>query len=180
MISDPEDILNFWFYEIGPARWFTADAALDETLRTRYGETYDAAVAGDLSKWEETPEGVICLLLLFDVFPRRMFAGTARAFDTEIDALDLARRSIIRHFDDRIDKGYKLFFYLPFVHSESVADQRLGVFYVRERTKEDDWIERSEASQRVIERFGRFPDRNAALGRESTPEEIEFLSASAG
>ena len=177
MNVDPEDILNYWFYEVGPERWFAADKAIDEAINSRYLQAYEAAAAGDLAAWEETPEGTIALLLLLDVFPRRMFRGTARAYQTDVDAMDLARRSIIRHFDDRIDKGYKLFFYLPFAHSESIGDQRLGMFYVRERTKEQSWIDEAERRFLIIQRFGRFPHRNAALGRESTPEEIEYIAS---
>jgi uncharacterized protein (DUF924 family) len=106
-----------------------------------------------------------------------MFRGTARAYEADDDAIDLARRSIIRHFDDRIDKGYKLFFYLPFVHSESLGDQRLGLFYVRERTKEQSWINDAERRYLIIQTYGRFPHRNAALGRANTPEEEAYLQS---
>lgn len=177
MKTDPEDILNYWFYEVGADRWFNADATLDADIKNRYLEAYEAAAAGRLKSWEETPEATIALLLLLDVFPRRMFRGTARAYETDIDAIDLARRAIIRHFDDRIDKGYKLFFYLPFEHSESIGDQRLGMFYIRERTKEQSWIDESERRFLIVQRFGRFPHRNAALGRENTPEEVDYLAS---
>lgn len=176
MLIDPEDILNFWFYEVGPAKWFKPDPELDVAVRDKFLAAHERAALDELGAWEDTPEGMLALLLLLDAFPRLMFRGTARAYDTDGHALDLARQAIIRHFDDRIDRTYKLFFYLPFSHAENMGDQRLGLFYIRERTKEDSWIETAEALYDAIQLFGRFPDRNAALGRESTPEENAFLA----
>ncbi|MGE3622288.1 MAG: DUF924 family protein [Bdellovibrionales bacterium] len=175
MSINPEDILNFWFYEVGRDRWFTDDRTLDSQIREKYLPLYEQAVSGQLKAWEANPEGVLALLLLLDHFPRRMFRGTSRAFETDEMALELARSAIIKHFDDRIDKTFKLFFYLPFLNSESMGDQRLALFYIRERTKEDDWLSRAEAHFNMIQRFGRFPDRSPILGRELTPEEAEFL-----
>jgi uncharacterized protein (DUF924 family) len=172
----PEDILAFWSYEVTPARWFDEDPALDATIRERFLGAYEAAVRGDLKKFEETPEGMLVLLILLDQFPRRMFRGEGRAYLCDELAVNLARDAIIKHFDDRIDKSYKMIFYLPFIHSEYMGDQRLGLFYVRERTKEEEWIKMAEDAYASIERFGRFPERNDALERESTPEEIAYLS----
>lgn len=180
MMTDPEDILNFWFYEVGPDRWFKDDPDLDETVRARYQAAHERAALDELRGWEETPEGVLALLLLLDQFPRRMFRGTARAYATDDNALDIARQAIIRHFDDRIDKTFKLFFYLPFVHSESAGDQRLGVYYIRERTKDPAWVDSAEWRLQTVMRFGRFPHRNDALGRETSPEEQTFLAENPG
>src|SRR5271168_4972848 len=136
MLATPEDILNFWIYVVGRDRWFKEDRALDATIRERFLAIYEKAAEGSLKDWEETPEGMLALMLLLDQFPRRMFRGTSRAFETDEMALDLARDAIIKHFDDRIEKQYKLLFYLPFVNSESLGDQRLALFYIRERTRE--------------------------------------------
>jgi len=114
-------------------------------------------------------------MLLLDQFPRRMFRGTSKAFETDDLALDLARQAIIGHFDDRIDKQYKLLFYLPFLNSENMGDQRLALFYIRERAKENDWLSLAENNFEIVQRFGRFPQRNPILGREPTPEEAAFL-----
>lgn len=176
MLTDPEEILNFWFYEVGPDRWFKEDPDLGELMRSRFLTAHERASLDGLREWEETPEGVLALILLLDTFPRHMFRGTARAFETDDAALDLARQSIIRHFDDRIDRNFKLFFYLPFQHSEHAGDQRLAAFYVRERTKNPDWVDEADRCGEVIARFGRFPERNAALGREATPEETAYLA----
>jgi uncharacterized protein (DUF924 family) len=176
MSKDPEDILNFWFMEVKPAQWLTADSALDEAVRARFSEDYEQAVRGDFKVWEETPEGMLALLLLLCIFPRRMFRGTALAFATDSQALELARTGIIKHFDDRIDRLFKLFFYLPFGYAENLGDQRLAVYYIRERTKNPAWVAAAEERQQIIRCFGRFPHRNAALGRNSTSEEIEYMA----
>lgn len=175
MTIAPEDILNFWFMLVKPEKWFDDDTALDSEVREMFLPAHEAALRGEMKKWEETPEGTIALLLLLDMFPRRMFRGTPRAYATDDFALDIAREAIIRHFDDRIDRQYKLFFYLPFSHAEDEGDQRLALFYIRERTKEEAWIDLADRRCDIIQRFGRFPHRNAALGRESTPEELAFL-----
>jgi len=152
---------------------------LDETIRARFLPAYERAALDLLKEWEDTPEGTIALLLLLDTFPRRMFRGEARAYATDEAALELARSAIIRHFDDRIDRGFKLFFYLPFSHSEHLSDQRLAIFYMRERTKEPVWVDAAEARFEIIETFGRFPHRNQLLGRVSSPEEQVFLNQTA-
>jgi uncharacterized protein (DUF924 family) len=90
-------------------------------------------------------------------------------------ALELARSAIIKHFDDRIDKQYKMLFYLPFLNSENVGDQRLALFYIRERAKDNEWLTLAEKNHEIVQRFGRFPQRNPILGREPTPEEASFL-----
>lgn len=176
MTMTPEDILNFWFYEIGRERWLAEDTHLDTLVRERFEPIYQKAVSGHLDTWRATPEGMLALMLLFDQFPRRMFRGTSRAFDTDDLALDLAREAIIKHFDDRIDKHYKLLFYLPFLNSEDMGDQRLALFYIRERIKENDWLSLAERNFDIVMKFGRFPQRNPILGRTPTPEEADFLT----
>lgn len=175
MMTDAEEILTFWFYEVGPEKWFHPDPALDETILNRFLVAHERAALDGLREWEQTPEGMLALILLLDIFPRRMFHGTARMYATDESALDCARQAIINHFDDRIDRNFKLFFYMPFLHSEHMGDQRLASFYTRERTKEPEWVDRADWRNSVIQRFGRFPHRNKVLGRESTAEEISFL-----
>jgi uncharacterized protein (DUF924 family) len=148
---------------------------LDAKIRAQFLPLYEEAAKGGLTDWRHTPEGMLALMLLLDQFPRRMFRGTSRAFETDELALDLARDAIINHFDDRIDKNYKMLFYLPFLNSENVGDQRLALFYIRERAKEEEFLTIAEKNFEVLQRFGRFPQRNPILGREPTPEEMEFL-----
>src|SRR5271170_2222589 len=180
MTASAEDILNFWIYVVGRDKWFRDDRALDATVRERFLSAYELALKGELKAWEETPEGMLALMLLLDQFPRRMFRGTPRAFETDELALELARNAIIKHFDDRIDKQYKLLFYLPFLNSESLGDQRLALFYIRERTKENDWLSLAEKNFEIVQKFGRFPQRNPILGREPTAEESAFLKKGTG
>jgi uncharacterized protein (DUF924 family) len=168
---DAEDILNYWFYEVGRDKWFEREEALDSQIRERFLEAYESAVRGDLQKWKDTPEGTLALLLLLDEFPRRMFRNTARAFETSEIAVELAREGIINHFDDRIDRQYKLLFYLPFLNSESIGDQRLALFYIRERVKDTEWLAKAEKSHEIVQRFGRFPQRDAILGRHPDLED---------
>jgi uncharacterized protein (DUF924 family) len=175
MAQTPEEILDFWFRDVGPERWFVADTSLDEIMRERFTKTYEQAANDELGVWEKTPESMLALILLLHEFPRRMFRGTPRAFATDDLALEFARSAIVNHFDDRIDKTYKLIFYLPFLNSENIGDQRLALFYIRERTKENIWLTMAEENFNMVERFGRFPHRNPILGREPTPEEAEFM-----
>jgi len=175
MNTKPEDILNFWFYEVGRDRWFAEDRVLDALIKERFLSLHEQAASGALKVWEETPEGMLALMLLLDQFPRRMFRGTSRAFETDEIAQDLAREAVIKHFDDRIDKNYKMLFYLPFLNSESEGNQRLALFYIRERVKETEWLSLAEQHLDIVQRFGRFPQRNPILGRDPTPEEVEFL-----
>ncbi len=162
----PEDILNFWFYEIGRDRWSEEGDPLDSLIRERFLEMHEKAVSGGLEKWTSTPEGTLAVLLLLDEFPRRMFRGTPRAYENSEAALELSRNSIIKHFDDRIDRQYKLIFYLPFLHSENMSNQRLALFYIRERVKDSEWLAKAEEHHDKILRFGRFPERDAVLGRK--------------
>lgn len=175
MNTDPQEILNFWFYEVGPNRWFVDDSVLDDKITEKYLTAHEAALDDEYREWEKTPEGMIALLLLLDIFPRHMFRGTARVYETDGYAMDLARQAVIKHYDDRIDRNFKLFFYLPFSHSEEVDNHRLAAFYVRERTKEPFWVDYVNERQVIIECFGRFPHRNKVLGRKSTSEEEEYL-----
>jgi uncharacterized protein (DUF924 family) len=175
-MTTPEDILDFWFYEVSRERWFADDRALDADIKERFEKLYEQAANGGLKAWEDTPGGMLALMLLLDHFPRRMYRGTARAFATDEMALDLAREAIIKHFDDRIDRQFKMLFYLPFLNSESMGDQRLALFFIRERTKEIEWLSLAEQNFETVQRFGRFPQRNPILGREPTPEEMEYLS----
>lgn len=180
MTVAPDDILNFWIYVVRRDRWFKEDPALDATIMERFMPAYEQAARGELKQWEETPEGMLALMLLLDQFPRRMFRGTSRAFETDDMAVELARTAIIRHFDDRIDKQYKFLFYMPFLNSENLGDQRLALYYIRERTKENEWLNLAEKNFDIVQRFGRFPQRNPILGREPTPEESAFLKQAVG
>jgi uncharacterized protein (DUF924 family) len=168
----PQAVLAFW-RAAGPDKWFTKDDAFDAEVRDKFLATYDAAAAGKLDHWEATPEGALALVIVLDQFPRNMFRGTARAFAADPLALAAAKHAVARGYDRDLLDVEKQFVYLPFEHSESLADQERACELMKPLGDELlDWAVRH---RRIIERFGRFPHRNSILGRESTPEEIEFL-----
>ena len=172
----PSDVIAFW-KEAGPCKWFAKDDAFDSRFRLGFGDAHCAAARRRLDSWAETPEGSLALLILLDQFPRNVFRGTGHAFATDPLALLFARRALAASHDLQVEGDIRRFFYLPFQHSEDLADQdrQVELFQTRmERKPDDRWAEHHHA---VIARFGRFPHRNLALGRETTPEEQVFLEA---
>jgi uncharacterized protein (DUF924 family) len=167
------DVIAFW-RDAGPAAWFKKDEAFDETIRRRFLKTHEAAAAGKLSDWEQNAEGALAILILLDQFPRNMFRGSPRMFATDPQALSLAAGSIVRGFDAQVDKMMRGFFYLPFEHSEDMADQERGIAFFK-AAGDADGLKWAEIHADIIRRFGRFPHRNAVLGRTTTPEEQRFL-----
>jgi uncharacterized protein (DUF924 family) len=168
-----DDVLAFW-REAGPKKWFTKDDAFDAGIRSRFLPTYDAAVSGELSDWEATPEGALALTIVLDQFSRNMFRHDARAFAADEAARGVADRALARGFDQRVPADQRLFLYLPFEHSETLADQERCCALVRALGNADlsHW---AELHAGIIRRFGRFPHRNAVLGRATTPAEQAFL-----
>lgn len=175
------DVLQFWFGEVPGARrreWFVKDPAFDADIRVRFRELHEAAAHGELGTWKEASDSALALIVLTDQFPRNMFRGEARAFATDPLALETARHFITSGWDRALSPVERMFAYLPFEHSEVLADQErsleffapLGAF---EETKDTPDFARRHCE--IVKRFGRFPHRNAALGRPGTPEEIEFL-----
>jgi uncharacterized protein (DUF924 family) len=173
LVASAEDVISFW-RDAGPERWFTPDADFDRDVRERFLETHEAAAAGRLQEWQDSPDGVLALLILLDQFPRNMFRGTPRAFATDPLALGIADRAIEREFDRKVEPMLRSFFYLPFMHSEKLADQERCLALYRELGNEDG-TKYAEIHLDAIRRFGRFPHRNTILGRPSTGEEIAYL-----
>jgi len=174
----PRQILEFWFKETPQSRWFIADPALNAAARSRFEDVWREGRAGGLTDWENDKQGTLALIVLFDQFPRNMFRGTAEAFSTDALARSAAKRAIARGDDLEAPASVRNFYYLPLTHSEDPADQESCVRFTRERLGEQHYSYPYALShQAVIERFGRFPARNQALGRSTTPEEAEFLKA---
>jgi uncharacterized protein (DUF924 family) len=172
----PQDVVRFWTDEAGEARWFQADPQLDSEIARCFREIYAQARDGKLSDWEEAPEGALALLLLLDQFPRNMFRNRAGAFATDAQARAIAERAIARGFDLKVPRKLRPFFYLPLTHSENTRDQERCVALVAERVGKGSVNYRYALLHRdVIAKFGRFPGRNAALGRPSTEAELDFL-----
>ena len=174
-MSDPSpaDVIAFW-REAGPDRWFTKDAAFDEDIRRRFLDLHEQAAAGKLTRWEQSAGGALALLILLDQFPRNMFRGDARAFATDPLARAIAAGALIRGFDAQAPDGMRGFFYLPFEHSEDLADQERGIAFYK-AAGDADGLKWAKIHADIIRRFGRFPHRNAVLGRVTTPEEQAFL-----
>jgi len=168
----PAEVLTFW-RGAGPDRWYEKDAVFDEEIRRRFLKAHEAATAGKLTAWEASAEGALALLILIDQFPRNMFRGQARSFATDPLARAVASRAILNGFDGAIP-NLRDFFYLPFSHSETLADQEHAVAIHRAHN-DADGLKWAEIHADIIRRFGRFPHRNAVLGRVSTPEEQAFL-----
>jgi uncharacterized protein (DUF924 family) len=184
-------LLDVWFGPPGdPGRerprtiWFKSTPDFDGALQEAFLDDYEAAAAGALSSWEATPEGALALVLLLDQIPRNIFRASPRTYATDAQARAVADRALEKGFDRLVPPVWGKFFYMPFHHSENLEDQRrsLALFEIERRDPD-----RAGSLRRyglpyieVIERFGRFPHRNAILGRESTPEEIVFLAECAG
>src|SRR5690348_9562620 len=173
-IAAPETILTFW-REAGPDKWFTRDDVFDADIRQKFLATYEAAAAGKLAGWEATAEGALALAIVLDQFPRNMFRGDARCYATDPLAREVANRALKRGYDQDVPEAERGFFFLPFMHSEDMTDQKRSVALYREAG--DANLSYAERHADIIRRFGRFPHRNAVLGRTTTPEEQAYLDA---
>ena len=168
------EVLGFWFSELRPADWFAKSDALDATLRLRFGGLHERLASGAEAAREPTPRSLLAAVIVLDQFSRNLHRGDARAFAADAQARALARRAIELGADRGLAPAERLFFYLPFEHSEDLADQQLAVRLVAD-LGDAGWTRYAEAHRDIIARFGRFPHRNAALGRASTAEEDAFL-----
>lgn len=183
----PADILAFWFGRPGEpeygkprSQWFRKDAAFDDEIRRRFLASTEAALAGDLADWASHPESALALLILLDQFPRNLFRNEAKAFAGDQQARRIAVVAIEKAWDQPLGALEKLFLYLPFEHSESLADQErsLALFSALAASQpgNEGLLDYARRHHEIIVRFGRFPHRNAALGRLSTPEEVAYLA----
>ncbi|MBD1996155.1 DUF924 domain-containing protein [Leptolyngbya sp. FACHB-541] len=187
-----DDVLNFWFADpqTGLANyaqwrkvWFIKNAAFDQQVRDRFLTTYEQAAAGKLDHWQDSPAGCLALILVLDQFPRNMFRRDPRAFATDLKAVETTQRAIAREFHQQLKPLQQLFLYLPLEHSENLDPQNhcVALFHKLvtdqpELGKEfEDTYSYAVRHQAIVKRFGRFPHRNEILGRETTPEEAEFL-----
>lgn len=169
-----DEILKFWFEEAGPQRWWAADAAFDERIRARFATVHARAARGELHGWRAEPRGRLAEVIVLDQFSRNLYRGSALAFAQDLAALVLAQEAVAAGIHLQLEPVERAFLFMPYMHSESreihVAAERLF--------REHGPLENHPHELRhkaIIDRFGRYPHRNAALGRASTPEEIEFL-----
>ncbi|KYQ95080.1 hypothetical protein AWY96_16940 [Serratia plymuthica] len=169
-----KQVIDFWFEEIDPEMWFKKDEDFDSRLQVRFGELWHAAAAGELAHWRETIEGRLAEVIVLDQFSRNLFRGTPRAFSSDCMALVLAQEAIRSGQCEQLSREQRGFLYLPFMHSESaVIHQQALALYTE--LNNGDQLEFELRHKAIIDRFGRYPHRNAILGRISTPEEEAFL-----
>jgi uncharacterized protein (DUF924 family) len=171
-------VIGFW-RDAGPKRWFQADAAFDAVLHERFADLHNQAAAGRLSSWEADAPGALALILITDQFPRNLYRHSALAFATDALARNVADRALARSFDQATEASLRFFFYMPFEHHEDAASQARAVSLFEKlaaETGQSDGLDWCKMHQNLIARFGRFPHRNAVMGRLSTPEETAYLA----
>ncbi len=169
-MNDVNSILDFWFNELAPEDWFGSSADVDEQITERFEELWEEQKTGVATDFLENPETALAAIILFDQFPRNMFRDSAEAFATDHLALQIAKQAVDRELDHQLTEDQRMFVYMPFMHSEDLDDQTrsLGLFTA---LGIENNIKFAKAHRDVIVKFGRFPHRNAVLGRETRPEE---------
>lgn len=171
------DVLTFWFEETDPKQQFRSDPDFDETIRARFGDLHTEAAEGTLDAWMETSEGALALIIVLDQFSRNLYRGRGEAFAQDEKARALARTAVERGHDTAVAPDRRAFFYMPFMHAEDLHDQDRCIELIKARLGEGSGnLPHAKWHRDVIEKFGRFPFRNAALGRETTLEEARFLN----
>ena len=175
MVTTRSEVVSFW-RDAGAEQWFARDDSFDAEFRKRFEADHFAAARGEYEAWIELAEGALALLILLDQFPRNCFRGNAHSYATDGLARHYAGRAIGAGFDLQVDSSLRMLFYLPFEHSESISDQDRSMELFG-GIGDAELMKYARLHRDLIERFGRFPHRNAALGRESTREEIDYLAS---
>jgi len=170
-------VLRFWEIEIGPGKWYKKNPADDQEIRRRFEGLWVQASQGKRDHWQETADGALALILVLDQFPRNMFRGCARAFSTDARALAVARTMIACGHDLEIAGALRQFCYMPFMHAENLDDQETSVRLTSECLSSESSQYHARKHRELIARFGRFPHRNAALGRAMTAAEQAYLDS---
>lgn len=176
--ATPAEVIAFW-RDAGPGKWYARDEAFDAVIRGRFEALHHAAARGELTGWNADWEGALALLILLDQFPRNMFRGSAHAFATDPLARHMTEASLASGLDQACPEDLRVFFYMPFEHSELLADQDRCIALCRalDEASGSEWAKWAAMHRDIIVRFGRFPHRNAMLGRVTTPEEQAFLDS---
>ena len=174
-MSQIAEILAFWFAPGMTERWFKKDPAFDREVRDRLGARHEKAAAGGFEDWRATPEGCVALIVLLDQVPRNFYRNDRRAFATDGMALAVTRHALAQGFEAALTQDQRGFLYMPLEHSEALEDQELSLRLTGPLDEDPSWHEWALPHRDIIARFGRFPHRNATLGRETTAEEAAFL-----
>lgn len=170
------DILNFWYTPPLPEHWFNSTPAIDQAIRERFARTWQQAQAGELEAWQVSPEGCLALCIVLDQFPLNMYRGQALSFSTEQQAVAVTKYAVAQGFDQQLPPDRVMFLYMPLMHSEHLEDQEASVRLFNAAGLVEN-ARFAEHHRSIVQRFGRFPHRNAALGRASTPAELEYLNS---
>ncbi|MBN9319365.1 MAG: DUF924 domain-containing protein [Caulobacterales bacterium] len=176
-MASPQNVITFWT-QAGPNKWFRGGPSFDEAIRLRFEPVHHACARGEHDDWATTPEGALALIICLDQFPRNLYRRSGHAFATDGMARAVARAAIAEDFDTQVEPELRPFFYLPFEHSEDPADQALSVTLfeaLKDDTGDENSLKWAVDHKEIIDRFGRFPHRNPALGRETTEEEQAYL-----
>jgi uncharacterized protein (DUF924 family) len=174
-----DDVIRFWFEESSPQIWFVKDAVVDEEIRSRFLDLYWRTRQSAVSNIPVSGRDALAAVIVLDQFPRNMFRGSAEAFATDELALSIAQQAIAASLDKQLEQVLRVFLYMPFQHCEDRAVQQRSIELLA-ALGETEFLPYAREHKEIIDRFGRYPHRNAILGRISTPEEIEFLKTHSG
>lgn len=174
-----QEILDFWFSQPVKACWFERSDVLDQQIIQRFSDIYQAACSGQLQDWQQKPETALALTIILDQFARNMFRGSPKAFAGDAQARSIANDALAKNYDQAVSEVERPFFYLPLMHSEILADQQHSLDCYHQLGNPIS-LDFAQQHYDIIKQFGRFPHRNAVLGRQSTAEEIEFLKTHSG
>ncbi len=175
-LLQPIDIINFWYSEPMRSHWFSSSNEIDNEIKQRFEGSWERAQTEEYDSWLWTPDGCLALVIILDQFPLNMYRGDAKSFSTEHQAIEVSKHAIEKGFDTEISEERVSFLYLPLMHSENLADQKECIRLFAQREIQAN-LNFAHHHHDIVARFGRFPHRNAILGRVSTKEELEYLSS---
>lgn len=173
--THPTEIIDFWFIETQPMQWWKKDLVFDSKIKERFGEVHKLALDGELSDWNTNPLGVLAHIIVLDQFSRNIYRNTADSFAADTQALKLSISSIMSKMDETLTSDQKAFLYMPLMHSEQISAHYMAHHLFTELGSPN-FIKFAKLHRDIIEQYGRYPHRNAILGRESTAKELEFLA----
>ncbi len=171
-----EDILEYWYSERMQPYWFNSTPVIDDEVRDRYESLWNAVMVGEYTDWQNSAQGCLALIIILDQFPLNMFRGQVRSFSSEAMAIEITKHAINQGYDKEIDKHQLAFMYMPLMHSENLDDQNQSVKLFQAAGLTEN-VKFAEHHRQLIQRYGRFPHRNAILGRESSPDEMDYLNS---
>lgn len=171
-MSTPSAVNNYWFSKRSQQFWFASTPEIDNEIKKNYEQLWELAASGKLNEWRDSPEGCVALIIVLDQFPLNMFRGTAKSFQTEEMAVEVALKAIKKSYDEILNTDELLFLFMPLMHSENIEHQNIQVKLFEKYDFNDEY---SKHHRNIVKKFGRFPHRNDILGRKSSADEVEYL-----